>query len=117
MSSNRRNILDDIQPLDTSDFQVKPAQEKPIPPKDQLRAISEAANFPDRDTSRPANTPPITKRRGRLYTTGRNIGFACKATKETYDAIYDIADQQQWKVAEVLEQAIAALQRELASKN
>jgi hypothetical protein len=112
MSANRRSILDDVQPLDTSDFQTKPLREKAGPPPEQVRAISEAANFPDRESFK--SSPPPTKRKGRQYTTGRNIGFACKATQKTYDAIYEIADREQWKVAEVLEHAIAALQRELA---
>jgi hypothetical protein len=114
MSTSRRSIHDDVEPLDTTDFQAKPSRERVGPPPEQIRAISEAANFPDRESLKASS--PVTKRKGRQYTTGRNIGFACKATQKTYDTIYEIAEQEQWKVAEVLEHAIAALQRELLKR-
>jgi hypothetical protein len=38
--------------------------------------------------------------------------FNARATPQTVEAFYAIADQQRWLVSEALERALAALQRE-----
>lgn len=105
MSTPKTISQDGAASQDTGPLQAKaPMAGSPDPtPAAYLSAAAEPA-------------PPPAKRKARQYTTGRNIGFACKATQKTYDAIYEIADREQWKVAEVLENAVAALQRELAGK-
>ena len=40
--------------------------------------------------------------------------FNARATPQTVEALYAIADRQGWLVGETLEHALAALQRELA---
>jgi hypothetical protein len=42
--------------------------------------------------------------------------FNARATPETVEAFYAIADQQGWLVSEALEQALAALKRDLAGQ-
>ena len=43
--------------------------------------------------------------------------FNARATPETVEAFYAIADQQGWLVGETLERALAALQKELARQD
>ena len=73
---------------------------------DLVRVVSEAAQFPSREA--------IPRRPPRIYRTGRTMQFNARATPETVEAFYAIADQQGWLVSEALEQALAALKRELA---
>jgi hypothetical protein len=49
----------------------------------------------------------------RRHRTGRNVQFNIRARQETIDAFLAIADQQGWVLGEVLEQAVAALDREI----
>jgi hypothetical protein len=72
---------------------------------DVVRLVSEASHF----TSREA----IPRRAPRIYRTGRTMQFNARATPETVEAFYAIADRQGWLVSEALERALAALQREL----
>jgi hypothetical protein len=88
--------------IDVSRFKPKAAPGSPVP-IDQVRTISEASRFP----SRAAKRPP------RIHRTGRTLQFNCRATPETVEAFYSIADQHGWLVSETLENALAALQREL----
>jgi len=91
--------------LDASDFTTKPAGEVGVP-IELLRAAAEAAKFPSRE--------PIYRRAPRLYRTGRTMQFSVRASPETIEAIYSIADGNRWQVSETIERAIAALKRELA---
>ena len=70
------------------------------------RRSAEAARFPSREA--------ISRRPQRIYRTGRTMQFNARATPETVEAFYAIADQQGWLVSEALEHALAALKRELA---
>jgi hypothetical protein len=92
------------------------------PPAEQVKAFAEAVNFPSRE-ARPSKAAipkqgpkPREQREPRRHRTGRNIQFNCKATQETIDAFYALADQNGWLVGETLERAIAALQREVAAQ-
>ncbi len=52
----------------------------------------------------------------RIPRTGRTMQFNARATPQTVEALYAIADQQGWLVGETLERALAALRRELAGQ-
>ena len=75
---------------------------------DLVRRFSEAAQFPSREA--------IPRRPPRIYRTGRTMQFNARATPQTVEAFYAIADQQEWLVSKALEQALAALKRELAGQ-
>jgi hypothetical protein len=94
--------------LDVSGFAPKNVQRLNEMSPDLVRVVSEAARFPSREA--------IPRRPPRIYRTGRTMQFNARATPETVEAFYAIADQQGWMVSEVLEQALAALKRELAGQ-
>jgi hypothetical protein len=110
MAKDRASIFDsgEASLLDVSSFQPKPAAAEAVPVA-HLRAIAEASQFPSREPPKP--DPP--RRAPRLHRTGRTMQFNCRATRETVEALYAIADQQHWMVSEVLEHALAALRRDL----
>jgi septal ring-binding cell division protein DamX len=122
MTKNRASIYD-TDDLDLSSFTPKAAPAREAIPAEQVRAIAEASNFPSREAKRrpaagegtPA-APAAAKRLPRRHRTGRTAQFNARTTQKTVQAFYDIADQQGWLVAETLEHALAALQRELAGK-
>jgi hypothetical protein len=104
MSGSRASIFED------DDLPAVPEPPRPAP--EQVRALSEAANFRSRE---PQLAPPAPgRRKPHTYRTGRTAAFSAKTTPETVDALYAIAEQQGWKVGETLERALAALKRELA---
>ena len=111
MAKDRASIFDsgDTALLDVSSFNPKPAANSEAVPVAHLRAIAEASQFPSREPPKgsPSRRPP------RLHRTGRTMQFNCRATRETVEALYTIADRQQWMVSETLEHALAALRREL----
>jgi hypothetical protein len=92
--------------LDVSGFAPKIVERLNEMSPDVVRAVSEAAQFPSREA--------IPRRPRRIYRTGRTMQFNARATPETVEAFYAIADQQGWMVSEALEHALAALKRELA---
>jgi hypothetical protein len=109
----RASIFDDTEPegLDVSGFTPKTAA---VPAPHQVKAIAEAASFPSRQAAKSAPVPTVKpKREPRRHRTGRTAQFNARATPETVDAFYTIADQQGWLMAETLARALAALQREL----
>lgn len=88
-------------------FTTKPKPEKPV----DEAAVAEVArqnNFPSRQAPK-AEAPP--KRKQRRYRTGRNRHFAIKATQETVDRFYKIADRRNLPLGEVLRLAVDALER------
>ena len=104
MSGARASIFED------DDLPAMPEPPRPAP--EQVRALSEAANFRSQEPQ-PTSLSPA-KRKPRTYRTGRTAAFSAKTTPETVDTLYAIAERQGWKVGETLERALAALQRELA---
>jgi hypothetical protein len=94
--------------LDVSGFAPKNGQRLNEMSPDLVRAVSEAARFSSREA--------IPRRAPRIYRTGRTMQFNARATPETVEAFYAIADQQKWLISEALEQALAALKRELAGQ-
>jgi hypothetical protein len=99
--SERPRLFDDDD--DLTRFAPKPAQ-APVPPA-TVRAVAEAGGFPSRE-SRPLREPY-------RYRTGRTEQFSARIRPEAFDAFYDIAKRNGWKIGETVEKALAALKREL----
>ena len=88
-------------------FTTKMKTEKPVP-TETMERIAEENNFPSRQA---AKTPKEPRRKRRVYTTGRNRQFNIKATAETVERFYKMADDRKVPLCELLEQALDALER------
>jgi hypothetical protein len=108
---DRASIFEETGDLDVSGFAPKSTSDAKAPAPEKVRAVAEAANFSSRESKPAKSTTP--KRAPRRYRTGRNVQFNVKASQATVDAFYDVCDKKGWVLGETLEQAIAALQREL----
>lgn len=96
---------------DLSDFQAAP-KAKPVQ-TEQIERLAEENGFPSRQSKTPTKKQKVTekpKRKGRRYTTGRNQQINIKATAETIERLYKIADDRNEPLGEVLEHALAALE-------
>jgi hypothetical protein len=113
MSKPRASIFDDDEPLDLTGFSPKSTPDETAPPRDQVRALSEAAHFPSRE----AKPAPAEARMQRRYRTGRNVQLNIKTDPETITRFYEISDRRGWVQGETLARALAALERELADNN
>jgi len=114
MASPSRAGVFETDDVDVSGFAPKPT-ERPAARPEQVRAVSEEAQFQSRE---PRRVPPLTstsKREPRRYRTGRNIQLNIKARADAIEAFYAIADQHGWVLGETFERAIDALRRELTS--
>lgn len=115
MSGKRAGVFDVEDNLDISGFAPK-AADRPAARPEQVRTVSEAAQFQSREPRRerlPANS---SKREPRRYRTGRNIQLNIKARAEAIEAFYAIADERGWVLGETFERAIDALKRDLATQ-
>ena len=114
MGKERASIFDDSDDLDVSGFAPKSAPDPDAMPPEKVRAVAEASRFPSREAkaSQPAEPAPA-KHVPRRYRTGRSQQFNCRTTQACFDGMYEIADQQGWKISETFEHAFAALKREL----
>lgn len=114
MSGERAGIFDTDGEFDVSGFKPQPA-ERPAARPEQVRAVSEAAQFRSRE-AKPVAVLPATppRREQRRHRTGRNVQINIKARAETLEAFYAIADGQGWVLGEAFEHAVEALQRQLA---
>lgn len=92
-------------------FAPKPRPEKPVAPE-ALAEIAEQNNFTSRQPAKPAKAQT---RRPRRHRTGRNMQFNAKATAETIDQIYKLADERKVPLGELLRLAMDALEREGAT--
>lgn len=98
---------------DLSDFQATP-KAKPVQ-TEQIERLAEENGFPSRESKTPTKkqkTEERPKRRGRRYTTGRNRQINIKATSETIERLYKIADDREMPLGKLLELAVIALERE-----
>lgn len=98
---------------DLSDFETRP----PTPPAGaaevaRIDQLAEEHGFPSRQPVK-APAPPASKPR-RRYTTGRNQQLNIKATAETIERIYRLADAEHVPLGALLERALDALERERA---
>ena len=114
----RASVFGDVEEsdIDISGFTPKPVAAFPQPTQEQVKAVSEAANFPSRQAPAATKaTPPKEKRAQRRYRTGRNVQFNAKASQETIDRFYALCDQNPgWVMGYTLERAVEALERELS---
>jgi len=113
MTAKRAGVFDVEDDLDVSGFAPKP-DERPAVKPEQVRAVSEAAQFQSREPRRDAEPITSAKREPRRYRTGRNTQLNIKARSEAIEAFYAIADQHGWVLGETFERAIDALKRDLA---
>jgi len=113
MAEERASIFGDDE-IDVSAFKPKPAAQpvEHAAAVEEVRAVSEAANFRSRDP-KPAPPKPL-RREQRRHRTGRNVQLNIKARAEAVEAFYAITDREQWVLGETFERAIEALKRELA---
>jgi hypothetical protein len=88
-------------------FTTKPRKEKPVA-EEAITRIAEENNFPSRQAPK---APKETRRKRRVYTTGRNRQFNIKATTETVERFYKMADERHVPLCELLEEALDALER------
>jgi hypothetical protein len=105
MGKTPSSIFESGGDLDVSSFAPKSVERLNEISSEVIRRASEAAQFSSREA--------IPRRPPRIYRTGRTMQFNARATPETVEAFYAIADKQRWLVSEALEHALAALQREL----
>jgi len=116
--SERASIFESDTDFDVSGFMPKKDEGGGETPREIVRAVSEASNFPSRE---PVKTPPPAKqastaqrREPRRYRTGRNVQLNIKVRSETLDAFYALADSHGWVLGETFEKAVAALEKELS---
>jgi hypothetical protein len=88
-------------------FTTKPKREKPVE-VEVITRLAEENNFPSRQAVRTPKEP----RRRRVYKTGRNRQFNIKATNETVERFYKMADARNVPLCKLLEYALDALERE-----
>ena len=106
---------------DLDDFAAHPSP-KPVPAA-AIDEIAKASGFPSRkartekdeseETSADPATPaesPARPRTPRRRTTGRNRQINIKATEETIDTLYRVADDLDLPLGAVLERALEALE-------
>jgi hypothetical protein len=93
-------------------FTTKPKAEKPIE-EETITRIAEENKFPSRQAARPVK---VERRKPRIHRTGRNQQFNAKATAETINKIYKLADERRVPLGELLRLAIDALEREGTEK-
>jgi len=129
MTGNRASIFDaEEAPVDLSDFAPKSQPDPSAPSIDQVRAVSEQANFPSREAQPPRERTtqsagvPTTDSHGiapaqyrRRRRSPRSVQLSIKATPQGAELLAAIADEQDWTYGETLDRALYALQRELSS--
>lgn len=107
----------DVPPKnDDLDLSVFKAAKRVGPPADAVRKVAEGSAFKSREVAKPEpvkQEEPPKRRERRIYRTGRDAHFSCKAKPETVDEFYGICNEQGWVMGETLERAVAALKREL----
>jgi hypothetical protein len=88
-------------------FTTKPRKETPVA-KESIERIAAENNFPSRQAPRAQKTE---RRKPRTHRTGRNQQFNAKATAETIDKIYKLANEMNVPLGELLRLAVDALER------
>lgn len=88
-------------------FATKPKKEKPVE-EEALARIAEDNRFPSRQAPKPSK---VERRKPRVYRTGRNQQFNAKATPETIAKFYELANEKNVPLGELLRLALDALER------
>lgn len=89
-------------------FPPRPARPKTVA-NEAIERMAEDNNFPSRQASRAERN---AKRKPRIHRTGRNCQFNVKATRETIDRFYRIADAQGVPLGELLARALDAFEHQ-----
>jgi hypothetical protein len=103
--SERVNPFANLADLPT--FTTKPKTEKPVE-EGAIARIASENNFPSRQPPK----PKTERRKPRIHRTGRNQQFNVKATAETIDKIYRLANEKKVPLGELLRLAVDALESE-----
>jgi hypothetical protein len=96
------------------DFPVKPkTQTKKVVEneKELIDRIAEENNFPSRQPVKEVSSVSTAKRQQRRYRTGRNQQLNIKATEQTIEKFYRLADKENITLGELLERALDALEK------
>jgi hypothetical protein len=104
--SERVNAFADIN-QEPPVFTTKPKAAKPVDEETIVR-LAEEHKFPSRQAAKPQKTE---RRKPRIHRTGRNVQFNAKATTETINKIYKLADERKVPLGELLRLAVDALER------
>ena len=107
--SDRVNPFADIN-KEAPAFTTKPKAERPVE-EETIARLAEQNNFPSRQATK---APKTERRKPRIHRTGRNQQFNAKATAETINKIYKLADERKVPLGELLRLALDALEREIA---
>lgn len=80
--------------------------------KELIDRIAEDNNFPSRQANyKDDNTLIIPAKQQRRYRTGRNQQLNIKATEQTINKFYHLADKENITLGELLERALDALEK------
>ena len=74
MANERLSVFENTGDVDLSEFTPAADVKKPIPPREKVKAVSEAARFPSREAPAPVPEPP--KRKPRYHKTGRTASLS-----------------------------------------
>lgn len=107
----RANIFDDDDGMNLTDFEAKDPKTILAVEAEHVRAVAEGASFRSREPRASKSEDPWR------YRTGRDVQFNAKVTATTKAAYQDIARETNRPLGEVLERALAALQRERANQD
>ena len=110
MTTQRVNPFANLNELPV--FQTRLKKDVPVA-KETIDRIADEHNFPSRQSA--PRTPKEPKRKRRVYTTGRNRQLNIKATSETVERFYKMADERNVPLGALLEQALDSLNRAGAS--
>ena len=95
---------------DVSKLKQKPARRLGPPP-----AVNEASENLSAPEVAPVAPAPVAAPQATLRRTGRTVTFATRVSPEFDERIRDIAEEKGLMLVEVLEQALAAYERELTA--
>lgn len=99
---------------DLSDFEAAPKPK--AAPVAAIEQLAEDSGFPSRKArSKPVEAVVEPVRQVRRYTTGRNRQINIKATSETIDRLYQLADRRGVPLGALLEEALDALEQKATS--
>jgi len=100
------NLSDDFAPK----VSAKPDPKVEANVKAVVETVAEANHFPSRKAQPPKQNIVAVPRIQRRHVTGRNQQLNLKATKDTLDRFYQLADKYEVTLAEAFEKAVKALE-------
>jgi hypothetical protein len=123
MASVRPSIFNDA--LDLSDFAPKAEPASPSVPPETVRKVSEEGGFPSR-SPRP-HAPAQPPKRPGLTKSGRTFLLNARITQRAHDRFHEIVEVERQRyergeimhratLGEIVERALAALEREMVQK-